>query len=231
MKRRAVQIGLVVMVVLVVAGLLAWVEPWNRGGRASAPPQAATQDSEDGGSQGGDEPGVGVERVVETKRKISKRERERYEQAIRDAPGRRAQAAAQREGPSSTDLPLEDDDREPSHDPGSGGLTDRSDGKLAGLLQDLQDDVMPLADECYELALERDPTLQGGLDLQFEVVGDEDVGGLVDSVELLETSELQDEEMITCMRETLLSTIFPAPEGSGSTGVQLTLRFSPDEVE
>ena len=89
--------------------------------------------------------------------------------------------------------------------------------------------MLPLADECYEQALERTPGLAGGLDLQFEIIGDQDVGGLIETVTLLESSEIRDAEMVECIRETLLSTIFPAPDDSGSTGVELTLRFSPDE--
>lgn len=37
--------------------------------------------------------------------------------------------------------------------------------------------------------------------------------------------------MIECMRETLLSTLFPAPDDSGSTGVELSLRFAPEEPD
>ena len=163
-------------------------------------------------------------KVTEKKRKVDEAERERYRRAIRDA-------IAQRDTGTKPSPPSAPDDRPPTDErdqPGE-GLKDRSGGKLAGLMKDLQEDVMPLADECYEQALERDPTIAGGLGLQFAIMGDEEVGGLVESVELEEDSDIRDPEMLECMRETLLSTIFPAPDDSGETGVRLTLEFSPDE--
>ncbi len=162
--------------------------------------------------------------MTKKKRTVDDAERERYRRAIRDA-------IAQRDNQSSPSPPPARDD--PPAEKQSGrtgeGLKDRSGGKLAGLLEDLQEDVMPLADECYEQALERDPSIAGGLGLQFAIIGDEDVGGLVESVELEDGSDIQDPEMLECMRETLLSTIFPAPDDSGETDVRLTLEFSPDE--
>ena len=35
--------------------------------------------------------------------------------------------------------------------------------------------------------------------------------------------------MLECVRETMLSTIFPAPEATGRDQMRLTLRFAPDD--
>ncbi len=162
---------------------------------------------------------------VNKKRSVDAQERDRYRDAIlqglatRAAETQPAQAQTARRSP-------ERDDAQTARP----GLTDRSDGKLTSLMADFNDDVMPLADECYEQALERDPTVAGGLDLQFQIIGDQDVGGLVESMEFQESSQIRDPEMIQCIQETLLSTIFPAPHDSGSTAIQLSLRFSPDDA-
>ena len=97
-------------------------------------------------------------KVTEKKRKVDEAERERYRRAIRDA-------IAQRDTGAKPSPPSAPDDRPPTdeRDQSGEGLKDRSGGKLAGLMKDLQEDVMPLADECYEQALERDPTIAGGL--------------------------------------------------------------------
>lgn len=210
----------------IVLGVLAW-RPWANTepytdprqrdaptAQTSAPTTPRTQ------RQGDSRPSA--PKVTTKKRNIDEAERERYRRAIRDA-------IAQRD--TRAKPPTNHDDR-PKTDEGGQvgeGLKDRSAGKLAGLMKDLQHDVMPLADECYEQALERDPSIAGGLGLRFSIIGDEDVGGLVEHMELEDGSDIQDPEMLECMRETLLSTIFPAPDDSGEAGVRLTLEFSPDE--
>lgn len=229
MKQRAtLYVGLALVLAVAVA-LLVW-KPWDRASGISSPEASNEHTVESPNRQAGDAGDVVVERVTETKRNVSKEERERYRQAIRDAPARRERERPA-DVPTPPDLPHPNDSAEApdAPDEGGGGLTDRSDGQLAGLMQSFQEDVMPLADECYSLARDTEPELAGGLDLEFEIVGDEDVGGMVDAVDLLDSSEIQNEQLIECMRETLFSTIFPAPDDSGSTEVKLTLEFSPDE--
>ncbi len=225
MNQRAIVFGAVVLAILVA--ILLW-RPWDEGdepiSRARAEAPAVERAAP---SQPRSEPiEVAVPRAVTKKKGVSKEERTRYQRAIRRAMSERGSKASEVDGERSAP------ERSPEQKAAPGdGLTDRSDGSLTGLLKDFNDDVMPLADECYQQALERDPELAGGLNMQFQIIGDEEVGGLVESVDLLEDSDIQDAEMIECMRETLLSTIFPAPDGSGSTGVELSLRFAPDEPE
>lgn len=211
----------------VLAGVLAF-RPW-----ATSEPSTNTRQTDapitqkeatSPGSPPQDDARPPAPKVTKKKRKVDDAERERYRRAIRDAIAQRDNRSSSSPPPASDDPPA----KEQSGQAGE-GLKDRSEGKLAGLLKDLQEDVMPLADECYEQALERDPSIAGGLGLQFAIIGDEDVGGLVESVELEDGSDIQDPEMLECMRETLLSTVFPAPDDSGETGVRLTLEFSPDE--
>ena len=169
------------------------------------------------------EPDSVVERAIEKKTNVTEQERERYRRAIERAIEERAANEARNDRapprPEGADAPV----------PNGQSLTNRADPELVGMLQVLEEDVIPLADECYEQALERNPTLEGNLGLLFDVIGDEEVGGLVESVELEEDSDIQDAEMIECIRETLFSTIFPVPEDSGSGGVRLTLRLAPED--
>jgi hypothetical protein len=95
----------------------------------------------------------------------------------------------------------------------SGQLRNRIGGHEP-LLARLNEDFMPLADECIEAARERDPDLAGMLAVNFEILSDEALGSIVETVEFAEQDEVTDEELHTCIRETTLSMILPeAPSG------------------
>lgn len=213
---------------MLLAGLMLW-RPWQTRPNADGSTLAAATPTEphQASSPFRSEPARAVQVLrADSKRKVNKQERQRYRTAIREALSRRATPTSE----TTTESPPKTSKTRAAQAPGAAPLRDRSGGKLAGLVKDLQDDVLPLADECYAQSIERDPTLAGGLDLQFQIIGDQDVGGLVENVELLDSSEISNPQMLECMRETLLSTIFPAPEDSGSKGVKLTLQFSPDDA-
>jgi hypothetical protein len=93
----------------------------------------------------------------------------------------------------------------------------------------VREDFFPLARECYEAALEREPELAGKLVLSFVIVGDDEVGGVVDSAELAEGSTLKDEELVTCMLESMLSVSFVAPSAGGSVSVTYPFELSPGD--
>jgi hypothetical protein len=92
----------------------------------------------------------------------------------------------------------------------------------------IREDFVPLAKECYDAALERDPKLGGKLVLSFVIVGDEDVGGVVESAELDPASTLSEKELVYCMRESLLSLAFEPPKNGGSVSVIYPFILSPD---
>lgn len=91
----------------------------------------------------------------------------------------------------------------------------------------IREDFIPLARECYEAALEQNPSLGGKVMMVFEIVGDESVGGVVESAELGEGSTLDDPEFNTCMRESMLSMAFEPPKGGGSVTVNYPFSFDP----
>ena len=84
----------------------------------------------------------------------------------------------------------------------------------------IRDDFVPLAKECYEAALERSPELSGTMVLELTIVGDQSVGGVVDSVRLAEESNLADPELSECMRQSMMSMSFVPPETGGVTTVR-----------
>lgn len=122
--------------------------------------------------------------------------------------------------------PAEADDGEPA----AGSLVDRT-GNHGYLVKVMNEDLMPLADECYELALEEQPDLEGMLVMQLEIIGEEEIGGVVDSVQPASDNELSHPTLVECVRESILATTLPPPEQGGRDGIMLSLRLSPDNVE
>lgn len=93
----------------------------------------------------------------------------------------------------------------------------------------VRDDYIPLAKQCYEATLAKNAKLSGRIEMSFTVVGDEKVGGVVDSAEFDdETSTIIDASFRTCLRESMLSVTFDAPPG-GRLSVKYPIDFSPDD--
>jgi len=105
-------------------------------------------------------------------------------------------------------------------------------GALHDYIRDrVHEDLFPLARECYSAALARKPKLAGKLVVNFTIVGDTRVGGVVDSAEIDPTSNLVDQEMSTCVKESMMSVAFDAPpEGRSLVTVTYPIEFSPDDA-
>lgn len=146
------------------------------------------------------------------------------------------EAAAQHDGQeptgSSTGEPSPDGStggapRPSDPEPGPDNLVDRT-GTREYLTEVMNDDLMPLADECIMLARETEPELAGMLVLDFEILADEDIGGVVESVAPGQGNEVPNAELIECMRESILATTLPRPEQGGRDAISISLRLSPD---
>jgi hypothetical protein len=87
----------------------------------------------------------------------------------------------------------------------------------------------PIAQKCYGDALGKSPNLQGEIDLWFVIVGDAKVGGIVESVDVLNKSTLRDPDVVECLRESFLGVTFPPPKGGGVVTVEYPIVFSPDD--
>jgi hypothetical protein len=92
----------------------------------------------------------------------------------------------------------------------------------------IREDLVPIAQECYESALEDDPKLGGKLVMSFSIVGDPSVGGVVDEADADPTSEIQQPDLLECMKESMLSLSFPPPEDGGTVSVTYPFVFAAD---
>ncbi len=95
----------------------------------------------------------------------------------------------------------------------------------------VREDFYPLARSCYEDALQKSPKLHGRFVIDFMIVGDAKVGGIVDQAKINEKSDIDDPEFATCVRESMLSMVFAPPENDGWVTVTYPILFSPDDDE
>lgn len=141
----------------------------------------------------------------------------------RDILHKRIATAVQAREQASPPTAVDDRDRQPT----PGGLTDRT-GKHGYLLDVMNHDLLPLADECYALARETDPELAGMLIMSIELIGDDELGGVVETAEPASNNELANADLIECVRESLLSTTLPPPPTDGRDALELSLRLEPE---
>lgn len=95
----------------------------------------------------------------------------------------------------------------------------------------VREDLFPLALDCYTDALKRTPTLAGKLVVYFRVIGDHKVGGVVDEAKLVDGTTIDDRDMQTCVRESMMSVSFDAPPQDGELTVVYPIEFSPDDPD
>jgi hypothetical protein len=82
------------------------------------------------------------------------------------------------------------------------------------------DDIIPLVKECYDEALERDATLAGNVVVSFRIAGEPDVGGVVESSEIVASATtIADGPLLECIRETMYAADFVAPPVGGAVDV------------
>lgn len=92
----------------------------------------------------------------------------------------------------------------------------------------MREQFIPLATSCYEPLLERRPGLAGNVALEFSILGEPAVGGVVVDVALGEATTLLDVEFETCITESMYSVIFAAPpKGHPAVTVTQSLEFAP----
>ena len=92
-------------------------------------------------------------------------------------------------------------------------------------------DFIPLARSCYEAALAEKPDLRGKLVIDFMIVGDTEIGGIVEQAKFNHASDIHDPGFETCMRESMLSMVFSPPENDGWVTVTYPIEFSPEEED
>jgi hypothetical protein len=91
----------------------------------------------------------------------------------------------------------------------------------------ISEQLVPIAHECYQSALEDDPELGGKIVTRFVIVGAEDVGGVVEEAEISDDSTLDNAFVRECMRESLMAVVFEPPEDGGRIEVSYPFLFEP----
>jgi hypothetical protein len=94
----------------------------------------------------------------------------------------------------------------------------------------IREDMMPMAMKCYEDLLKRNPTASGRIEMAFKIIGDDKLGGIIEDADIDGgvAGALGDEQMRTCMTESLLSLSFRPPPKDGWVTVVYPVVFSPD---
>lgn len=96
----------------------------------------------------------------------------------------------------------------------------------------IREDLVPVAVECYESVLAEQPDAGGKIVMRFAILGDPDVGGVVDeaAVDPLE-SDFDNAFLRECMTQSLMAVHFDAPPEGGRMEVTYPFVFEPGEDE
>jgi hypothetical protein len=89
----------------------------------------------------------------------------------------------------------------------------------------LNREFIPLVEECFDHARERNPRLGGMLALSVKLATAQGVGGIIESVEPSARNEVHDDELIECARQSAFSIEFPESAMNGRNDVELTMPF------
>jgi len=104
-----------------------------------------------------------------------------------------------------------------------------SSGKKGSLkreyIQERMREIVPLVKECYHLALDQSPDLDGKIVVEFSIVGDPELGGLIEKSEVVDGNLAGDETLAECLRETMYALRLDAPEGGGRVVVKYPFMF------
>lgn len=105
----------------------------------------------------------------------------------------------------------------------------KQDPALEGYVQHLlRTRVVPLLERCYEALTQRHPEALGNVGLNFSILGERSLGGVVIDMDLTATDTLEDPLFRTCMTDSMYALIVEAPPGAtGSVSVEQIFELSP----
>lgn len=95
-------------------------------------------------------------------------------------------------------------------------------------------EIIPLVKECYDMALEAaentSEPLEGVLKVRFSIIGDEELGGVIEDSQVLDGTPLSNNAALTeCVQETMYGLQFEPPKGGGKVVVTYPMRFRTSE--
>jgi hypothetical protein len=101
-------------------------------------------------------------------------------------------------------------------------------GLPAKYIREAVNEIVPLLKECYEMELEDRGRVSGKVVLGFDLIADDEYGGLVEEARIQESDlskELSD-SFAECLRESVYALRLNAPEWGGRTTVRYPLIFN-----
>lgn len=109
----------------------------------------------------------------------------------------------------------------------------RAAGSLApDYIREQIQDVTPLIRECYDAALSTDPDLGGRVTVEMKLIGEEEIGGLIESsVVLAEESDVATPDFLECVSETMYAVELDAPEGGGAVTIRYPFHFRAEPTD
>lgn len=92
-------------------------------------------------------------------------------------------------------------------------------------------EIIPLVKECYDNALAQGQKGQGKITMNFSIIADPVLGGLIEESQVRGTDPSFSPDMLECMRETMYALQFEAPRNGGRVKVTypFVFRESSDE--
>ncbi len=95
----------------------------------------------------------------------------------------------------------------------------------------IRNEMFPMVTKCYEDLLSRKPDAGGRIEMAFKIVGDDELGGIIDEAEIDggAAGAFADEKMETCMRESLLSLSFRPPPNDGWVTIVYPIELAPGD--
>ena len=88
-------------------------------------------------------------------------------------------------------------------------------------------ELMPMVADCVDHAQERNPHLHGMLALSVKLASAEGVGSVFETVEPGATNEVDDPEMIDCIRQSAFTISLPMPKANSLHEGMLTIPIDP----
>ncbi len=94
-------------------------------------------------------------------------------------------------------------------------------------IKDAVGEILPLIEECYQMALAQQAGIEATLKVRFEIVGDEEYGSLVTKSEIIvdENERAPNALLAECVQESMYALDLPKPEGGGRVVVTYPFVF------
>ena len=105
-------------------------------------------------------------------------------------------------------------------------MKDRT-GLMGDEVKVINRELMPMVGQCVDEAHERNPRLHGMLGLSVQLASAEGVGSIFETVEPTATNEVNDAEMIDCIRQSAFTISLPAPKADSLHEGMLTIPIDP----